>query len=100
MRNTAIVETVRRQGDNLRVTDFASRFERFEWAFQPPQIIRVEPLARLPRINAFGLLSEDSHPDTGELWGNLPHSYSSAKHHRIATRLSSSWEDAWADVSS
>jgi hypothetical protein len=90
----------RRHGDNLRVTDFAPRFERFEWAFRPPQIMRIEPRAGLPRINAFGLLSEDIHPDTGELWGNLPHFLLFGRHHRIATRLSSSWEDAWPDVSS
>ncbi len=32
----------------------------------------------LARRNHFGLLSEDIHPDTGELWGNLPQTYSMA----------------------
>ena len=52
--------------------------------------------AILARRNAFGLLSEDIHPDTGELWGNLPQTYSMAGIINTATRLSSSWEDAWA----
>ena len=46
--------------------------------------------------NAYGLLSEDIHPETGELWGNLPQSYSMAGIINTATRLSSSWEEAWA----
>ena len=46
--------------------------------------------------NAFGLLSEDIHPETGELWGNLPQTYSMAGIINTATRLSSSWEEAWA----
>jgi GH15 family glucan-1,4-alpha-glucosidase len=46
--------------------------------------------------NAYGLLSEDIHPETGELWGNLPQTYSMAGIINTATRLSSSWEDAWA----
>jgi GH15 family glucan-1,4-alpha-glucosidase len=50
--------------------------------------------------NAFGLLSEDIHPDTGALWGNLPQTYSMAGIINTATRLSSSWEDAWARASS
>ena len=45
--------------------------------------------------NAYGLLSEDIHPETGELWGNLPQTYSMAGIINTATRLSSSWEDAW-----
>ena len=44
----------------------------------------------------FGLLSEDIHPETGELWGNFPQTYSMAGIINTATRLSSSWEDAWA----
>ena len=50
--------------------------------------------------NAYGLLSEDIHPETGELWGNLPQTYSMAGIINTATRLSSSWEDAWARDSS
>ena len=46
--------------------------------------------------NAYGLLSEDIHPETGELWGNLSQTYSMAGIINTATRLSSSWEDAWA----
>lgn len=50
--------------------------------------------------NAYGLLSEDIHPETAELWGNLPQTYSMAGIINTATRLSSSWEDAWARGSS
>jgi len=46
--------------------------------------------------NSYGLLSEDIHPETGELWGNLPQTYSMAGIINTATRLSSSWEEAWA----
>ena len=46
--------------------------------------------------NAYGLLSEDIHPETGELWGNLPQTYSMAGVINTATRLSASWENAWA----
>jgi GH15 family glucan-1,4-alpha-glucosidase len=49
----------------------------------------------LARRNHFGLLSEDIHPDTGELWGNFPQAYSMAGIINTAMRLSSSWEDAW-----
>ncbi len=45
--------------------------------------------------NHFGLLSEDIHPETGELWGNFPQAYSMAGIINTATRLSSSWEEAW-----
>ena len=54
----------------------------------------------LAHRNAYGLLSEDIHPDTGELWGNLPQTYSMAGIINTATRLSSSWEEAWARDSS
>ena len=46
--------------------------------------------------NMFGLLSEDIHPQSGELWGNFPQAYSMAGIINTATRLSSSWEAAWA----
>ncbi|MGO4872991.1 MAG: glycoside hydrolase family 15 protein [Roseiarcus sp.] len=45
--------------------------------------------------NSFGLLSEDVHPETGELWGNFPQAYSMAGIINTATRLSLSWQEAW-----
>ena len=41
----------------------------------------------LARRNAYGLLSEDIEPDTGELWGNLPQTYSMAGIINTATLL-------------
>lgn len=43
--------------------------------------------------NCYGLLSEDLHPDTGALWGNIPQTYSMAGIVNSATRLSMSWEE-------
>jgi GH15 family glucan-1,4-alpha-glucosidase len=51
----------------------------------------------LARRNTFGLLSEDIHPDTGELWGNLPQTYSMAGIVNTARILSRSWQEAWAN---
>jgi GH15 family glucan-1,4-alpha-glucosidase len=50
----------------------------------------------LKRRNAFGILSEDIHPATGELWGNLPQTYSMAGIVNTARILSRSWQEAWA----
>ena len=50
----------------------------------------------LTRRNAFGLLSEDIHPATGELWGNLPQTYSMAGIVNTGRILSRSWQEAWA----
>jgi len=53
VRNTALVTTVLtdRQGNAVRITDFAPRFEQFGRTFRPPQLMRlIEPLAGLPRI--------------------------------------------------
>jgi GH15 family glucan-1,4-alpha-glucosidase len=46
----------------------------------------------LARRNPLGLLSEDVHPGTGELWGNFPQTYSLVGLINAATRLSRSWE--------
>ncbi len=40
-----------------------------------------------------GLLSEDLDPDTGELWGNFPQTYSMVGLIHSALRLSRSWEE-------
>jgi GH15 family glucan-1,4-alpha-glucosidase len=49
----------------------------------------------LARRNAFGLLSEDIHPVSGELWGNLPQTYSMAGIVNTGRILSRSWQEAW-----
>ncbi|HUP91567.1 MAG TPA: glycoside hydrolase family 15 protein [Solimonas sp.] len=43
--------------------------------------------------NHVGLLSEDIHPETGELWGNYPQTYSLVGIVNAATRLSRRWEE-------
>ncbi|MBO3274359.1 glycoside hydrolase family 15 protein [Pseudomonas schmalbachii] len=43
--------------------------------------------------NTYGLLSEDLHPHTGEMWGNIPQTYSMAGLINTAMRLSISWEE-------
>ena len=48
----------------------------------------------LERRNDLGLLSEDLDPNTGELWGNFPQTYSMVGIVNGATRLSRSWEEA------
>jgi GH15 family glucan-1,4-alpha-glucosidase len=45
--------------------------------------------------NHVGLLSEDIAPESGELWGNFPQSYSMVGLINSATRLSRSWEVAF-----
>jgi GH15 family glucan-1,4-alpha-glucosidase len=49
----------------------------------------------LARRNRLGLLSEDLDPETGELWGNFPQTYSMVGLITAATRLSKGWEDAF-----
>lgn len=49
--------------------------------------------------NRYGLLSEDLHPDTGELWGNIPQTYSMAGLINSAMRLSMGWEEGLCRVS-
>jgi GH15 family glucan-1,4-alpha-glucosidase len=48
----------------------------------------------LKRRSALGLLSEDIHPETGELWGNYPQTYSMVGLINCAMRLSRHWEEA------
>ena len=48
--------------------------------------------------NRYGLLAEDVHLKTGEMWGNFPQTYSMAGMILTAMRLSRSWEDRyWHD---
>jgi len=48
----------------------------------------------LARRNHVGLLSEDIDPESGELWGNFPQTYSLVGIILCAMRLSKSWEEA------
>lgn len=53
IRNTAMLETigVDAHGDQLKITDFAPRHERFGRSFRPPLLVRrIEPIAGQPRI--------------------------------------------------
>ncbi|MCU0759855.1 MAG: glycoside hydrolase family 15 protein [Steroidobacteraceae bacterium] len=50
--------------------------------------------AMLAARTRLGLLSEDVDPQTGELWGNFPQTYSLVGIIQCATRLSRPWEDA------
>jgi GH15 family glucan-1,4-alpha-glucosidase len=45
--------------------------------------------------NRYGLLAEHVHPQTGQLWGNFPQTYSMAGLVLTAMRLSRSWEDRY-----
>jgi len=45
--------------------------------------------------NPLGLLSEDIDPASGELWGNIPQTYSMAGIINVATRLSQTWREAF-----
>ena len=45
--------------------------------------------------NHLGLLSEDLNPDTGELWGNFPQTYSMVGLINSAMLLSKSWREAF-----
>ncbi len=49
----------------------------------------------LARANHVGLLSEGINPETGELWGNFPQTYSMVGLIVAAMRLSKSWEEAF-----
>jgi GH15 family glucan-1,4-alpha-glucosidase len=48
--------------------------------------------ALLARRNRLGLLSEDTDPKNGELWGNFPQTYSMVGIINAATRLSVPWD--------
>jgi GH15 family glucan-1,4-alpha-glucosidase len=48
----------------------------------------------LRKRNGLGLMSEDLAPESGQLWGNYPQTYSMVGIINCAMRLSRSWEDA------
>jgi GH15 family glucan-1,4-alpha-glucosidase len=65
------------------------------WAIGRREDARDMFLDALKLRNSYGLMSEDVHPATGELWGNFPQTYSMAGLILSALRLSKSWEDRY-----
>ena len=100
------LETVLGDGPHMRRYEAPDDFGRPETAFNICAFWRLDALARIGRTeqareifetllasrNHLGLLSEDVDPQTGELWGNFPQTYSMVGIINGATRLSRSWE--------
>ena len=94
------------EGPYMRRYEAPDDFGRPETAFNICSFWRIDALARigrreqareifetlLARRNALGLLSEDTHPVTGEAWGNFPQTYSMVGLIQAAARLSARWD--------
>jgi len=110
-RYVATVEAVERRlkhGDFLFRYHAADDFGEPETAFNICTFWYIDALIRLERRdearalferwlarrNRLGLLSEDLHPVSGELWGNYPQTYSMVGIIIVATRLSRPWSEA------
>jgi GH15 family glucan-1,4-alpha-glucosidase len=65
------------------------------WAIGRKEDAREMFIDALKLRNSYGLMSEDVHPATKELWGNFPQTYSMAGIILSAIRLSKSWEDRY-----
>jgi GH15 family glucan-1,4-alpha-glucosidase len=65
------------------------------WSLGRREAARDLFIDALNHRNRYGLLSEDVDPQTGELWGNFPQTYSMAGLILSAMRLSRSWEDRY-----
>jgi len=65
------------------------------WSLGRREAARDLFIDALEHRNRYGLLSEDVDPQTGELWGNFPQTYSMAGLILSAMRLSRSWEDRY-----
>ena len=104
----AAVERRLKHGDFLFRYHAADDFGAPETAFNICTFWYIDALIRLERKdearelferwlgrrNHLGLLSEDLHPVTGELWGNYPQTYSLVGIIIVATRLSRAWSEA------
>jgi pentatricopeptide repeat protein len=97
-----------RRGDHLFRYDAPDDFGEPENAFNICTFWYIDALASTGRTdearelfenmlsmrNPLGLLSEDIEPKSGELWGNIPQTYSMAGIINAAVRLSKPWEEA------
>jgi GH15 family glucan-1,4-alpha-glucosidase len=93
-------------GPYMRRYEAPDDFGRPETAFNICTFWRIDALARIGRCgqareifevmlksrNPLGLLSEDTHPVTGEMWGNFPQTYSMVGLINAAVRLSAPWD--------
>ncbi|MEF7614919.1 glycoside hydrolase family 15 protein [Aquincola sp. MAHUQ-54] len=93
-------------GPYMRRYEAPDDFGRPETSFNICAFWRIDALARIGRKeqareifeamlavrNPLGLLSEDTHPTTGELWGNFPQTYSMVGIVNAAVRLSAPWD--------
>jgi len=93
-------------GPFMRRYEAADDFGKPETSFNICTFWRIDALARIGRkdqareifqamLNArnhVGLLSEDTHPASGEMWGNFPQTYSMVGLINGATRLSEPWD--------
>jgi pentatricopeptide repeat protein len=92
-------------GPYMRRYEAPDDFGKPETAFNICTFWRIDALARIGRVeqareifdamlkarNHVGLLSEDTHPVTGEMWGNFPQTYSMVGLINCAVRLSVPW---------
>ncbi len=95
-------------GPYMRRYEAPDDFGKPETAFNICTFWRIDALARIGRKqqareifeamlaarNHVGLLSEDTHPITGEMWGNYPQTYSMVGLINGAMRLSAPWDSA------
>jgi pentatricopeptide repeat protein len=101
------IEAELRHGDHLMRYHAADDFGHPENAFNICTFWYIDALAHAGRRdearelfenmlscrNSLGLLSEDLNPESGELWGNFPQTYSMVGIIHAARRLSCEWED-------
>ena len=94
------------EGPYMRRYEAPDDFGKPETAFNICTFWRIDALARIGRKqqareifetmlaarNHVGLLSEDTHPVTGEMWGNFPQTYSMVGIINAAVRLSAPWD--------
>jgi GH15 family glucan-1,4-alpha-glucosidase len=95
-------------GPYMRRYEAPDDFGKPETAFNICTFWRIDALVRIGRKkqareifetmlkarNHVGLLSEDTHPVTGEMWGNFPQTYSMVGLINCAVRLSAPWDSA------
>ncbi|MGV3499732.1 MAG: glycoside hydrolase family 15 protein [Hydrogenophaga sp.] len=93
-------------GPYMRRYEASDDFGKPEVAFNICTFWRIDALARTGRTaearavfeamlavrNPLGLLSEDTHATTGEMWGNFPQTYSMVGLINAAVRLSAPWD--------